>query len=358
MKIFIDIGHPGHVHYFKNFVKQVKKDDHKVMIVARDRDVIIELLKKLDLPFISRGKGKNSKLGKFLYMFKADFKILNISLIFKPDLFLSFSSPYAAQVSSLLGKPNITFSDTEHADKINSIFTFPFSSVILSPNSYLNDLGKKHIRFNSVMEGLYLHKKNFKPDRKIRKDLGLKENEEYAIIRFVSWNAHHDVGHKGLDIESKRELIKVLKSKYKILISSEGKLPEEFEKYQISISPEKMHDVLAEASIFIGESATMASESVMLGTQAVYINSLPLMGYLDLEQGHGLLKHFRSSDGVVDYISQLISDKDLKSSAIKRSKIMQKDFMDPTQFLVWFVENYPESKTIMQNDPDYQLNFK
>ncbi|RMZ50143.1 DUF4372 domain-containing protein [Flavobacteriaceae bacterium PRS1] len=28
MKILIDIGHPGHVHYFKNVVKNLKSKDH------------------------------------------------------------------------------------------------------------------------------------------------------------------------------------------------------------------------------------------------------------------------------------------------------------------------------------------
>ena len=118
--------------------------------------------------------------------------------------------------------------------------------------------------------------------------------------------AHHDVGHHGLNSETKSELINVLKSRFKIFISSEGDLPEEFIPYKINISPEKMHDVLAGASIFVGESATMASESALLGTKAVYINSLPLMGYLNLEQESGLLKHFDSSEGVTDYLVDVV----------------------------------------------------
>jgi hypothetical protein len=32
--------------------------------------------------------------------------------------------------------------------------------------------------------------------------------------------------------------------------------------------------------------------------------------------------------------------------------------IDVTAFLVWFIENYPESAQIMKKDPDYQLRFK
>ena len=358
MRILIDIGHPGHVHYFKNTISHLKKNNHEVIIIARDREVIKILLKKLDLPYISRGKGKNSRFGKFLYMLHANFLIFRVALKFKPDLFLSFSSPYAAQVSSLLGKYNIALNDTEHTDGIHSKFTYPFSSTILTPSSYQNDLGEKQIRFNSVVEGLYLHKQYFTPNSNVRKDLKLKENEEYVIIRFVSWNAHHDYGESGLDLKTKRDLIKILKTKYKVFISSEGEMSPEFKEYQIHISAEKMHDVLAYSSIFIGESATMASESALLGTQAVYINSLPLMCYLKLEQEAGILKHFESSEGVVEYVSKLIEDPNLKSSAKEISETMQKDFINPTNFLIWFIENYPESAKTMKENPDYQNKFK
>ncbi len=358
MRILIDIGHPAHVHYFKNFIKIMKKEGHKFLIVARDRGIIKDLLQKNKFDFVDRGKGSDSLFGKFIYMFGADYKIFIEARKFKTDLFLSFSSPYAAQVSFLLGKPHIALTDTEHEDNVLSKLTYPFSTAILTPSSYKNKLGKKHLKFNSVVESLYLDKEYFNPDDKIRNYLKLNKNEKYAIIRFVSWNAHHDIGHIGLDNKTKKDIIEKLKQKFKIFISSEGKLPEEFKQYEINISPEKIHDVLAEATIFIGESATMASESTLLGTQAVYINSLPLMGYLEYEQNSDLLKCFKSSNGVVEYITEIIKDDSLKKSAMTKSKIMQNSFINPTKYLVWFIKNYPKSQTILKENPDYQLRFK
>jgi hypothetical protein len=37
---------------------------------------------------------------------------------------------------------------------------------------------------------------------------------------------------------------------------------------------------------------------------------------------------------------------------------MLKEKIDVTAFLVWFIENYPESVRIMREDPDYQEKFK
>ena len=357
MKIIIDIGHPGHVHYFKNLIRYLNERGHEFLIIAREKDIIINLLIINDIPFVKRGEGKNSRIGKFRYMLKADILIYKLAKKFKPDLFLSFSSPYAAQVSFLLGKPNIALNDTEHTDKIHSVFTYPFCSSILTPKSYLTNLGIKQIRFNSVVESLYLDKNFYQPNIDIKNDLNLKDGQPYVVLRFVSWNAHHDYGQSGLDYETKIKLIELLKNKFKVFISSEGELSEEFKAYQLNISPEKMHDVLAFADLFIGESATMASESSLLGTQSVYINSLPLMGYLKFEQDSGLLKHFESTEGVIKYVENLVQESDLKLNALKKAHIMKRGFINTTTFLAWFIENYPQSEKIMKDDSNYQNIF-
>jgi uncharacterized protein len=357
MKILIDIGHPGHIHYFRNAIELWKKNGHEVLLTARDKGIIKDLLLSYGLSFISRGRGKDSKIGKLLYMVRADIQLLSIVVSFKPDLFLSFSSPYAAQVAFLLRKPHIVLNDTEHTDKMHSRFTYPFSSVILTPQSYQNKIGMKQIRFNNIVEGLYLHKNYFAPNSDVISLLNLGSHTEFVILRFVSWNAHHDYGQSGINLETKRALIKLLTPKYKVLISSEGELDVEFKQYQINIPPERMHDVLYYASLFIGESGTMASESSFLGTPAVYINSLPLMCYLKLEQDSHILEHFSSSTGVVDYVKDLIDNKNLKVEVQQRAEHMKENFIDPTAFLIWFIENYPNSVQIIKENPDYQYNF-
>jgi predicted glycosyltransferase len=226
-------------------------------------------------------------------------------------IFISFSSPYAAQVAKIMGKPHIAINDTEHTDKTHAKFTYPFSSKILTTKSCQNDLGSKQIRFNNV-EGFYLHSNYYKPNPVVLNDIGVKEDEKFVLLSFVSWQAHHDYDQSGLDINAIKSLIKLLENEYKVFISSELPLSEEFQKYKLHISPEQMHDVLYYASLFIGESGTMASESAFLGTPAVYINSLPLMCYLKLEQEAGILKHFPSSLGVVEYVEQIIQDDELK----------------------------------------------
>lgn len=359
MKILIDINHPAHVHYFHNFIKIMKSRGNSFLIVARNREITFELLNYYSISYYNRGTGSNTRVGKLLYMILADIQILWKSIWFKPDILLSFGSPYAAQTSFLLRKPHITLTDTEHADKTHSIFTYPFSDTILTPYVYYNNLGEKHIRFNNIVESLYLSDKYFKPNKRVLEKLKISADLKYVLLRFVSWDAHHDFGQSGLTKMVKLELINLLeKFHYKVYISSEKKLEDDFEKYRIDIKSHEMHDFLFYASLFIGESGTMASECAYLGVPSVYINSLPLMGYLRLEQEHALLKHFINSDGVVDYVNKLLKQKELTEITKKKSQLMKEDFINTTDFLVWFVENYPVSAQTMRENPDYQYNFK
>jgi predicted glycosyltransferase len=84
---------------------------------------------------------------------------------------------------------------------------------------------------------------------------------------------------------TKKQLINLLeKLGYKVFISDEcEKAESKFNKYSIKIPSEYIHDVLYYADLFVSESGTMASETAILGTPVVYVNSLPLMGYLQEE---------------------------------------------------------------------------
>ena len=49
MKILITIGHPGHVHFYKNFVWTAQKKGHEVTILAEKKEVSTALLRNYNL---------------------------------------------------------------------------------------------------------------------------------------------------------------------------------------------------------------------------------------------------------------------------------------------------------------------
>jgi uncharacterized protein len=356
MKILIDIGHPAHVHYFRNFIEIMTKKGHRFFITSRDKEVTFDLLQIYNIPFTSRGKGGKGLLGKIFYILYADLKLIRVGLHFKPDILLSFASTYAAHASFFLGKPHIAFDDTEHS-KYEIFLYRPFAKVILNPQSFKKDFGKKQIHFKGFMELCYLHPKYFRPDNNVLPQLKLRESEPFVLLRFVSWTASHDRGETGFSSEAKLNLVRELSKNIKVFISSENKLPEELEQFKLPVLPEKLHDVLYYSALYIGEGATTASECAMLGTPAIYVNSLSA-GTLEEQERLGLLFGFRNSKGVLEKAFEILNTPDFKATNRNRHDIMLEQTIDVTGFMVWFIENYPESVKIMKENPDYQLRFR
>ncbi|NQU34679.1 MAG: DUF354 domain-containing protein [Bacteroidetes bacterium] len=341
MKIIIDIGHPAHVHYFKNFIQIMKKSDHGVLVTARNKEVVHSLLNSFEIKYIDRGKGKKGLLGKLIYMFKADLLLLKLSLKYKPDIFMSFASPYAALISWLLRKPHIAFTDTEHATLGNLAF-IPFSQVVCTPSSFNKDLGKKHVRFNGFMELCYLHPNYFVPDPIVLNMLGVIKGEKYIILRFISWNASHDVGHSGLSLDVKHKAVKELSMHAKVFISSEGELPEDLQKYKIKIPPEKMHDALYYSTLYLGESGTMAVEAAILGTPSITVSTLSkLLGnFQELSEKYELIHFFDEGAVGLKKAIELIVDPESKSNWQKKAQKLIEDKIDVTQYMITFIEHY------------------
>lgn len=48
----------------------------------------------------------------------------------------------------------------------------------------------------------------------------------------------------------------------------------------------------------------------------------------------------------------------LKEEWQRRRQKMLSEKIDVTAFMVWFIENYPDSVKVMKENPDYQYNFK
>ncbi|SHJ97215.1 hypothetical protein SAMN05444280_14416 [Tangfeifania diversioriginum] len=357
MRILIDIGHPAHVHYFRNFIKIMEAKGHNIFVVARDRECILDLLRTEEIAFFNRGKGASTLLGKILYVLQADLILLWQSLRFKPDLFLSHGSHYTMHIARLLKKPCIATGDSDHI-KLNAKFLMPYLSDLLTPSVYKLNYGKKHIYFNAYMELLYLHRKYFQPQISIKKQLGINEKERFFLLRFVAWDAFHDSNQGGLSSIIKYKLIEKLSKHGRVIISSEGELPKKLRHLKANFKPYQFHDILAAADLCISEGATTASEAAILGTPVIYINSLQVTNCREQEDKYRLCYNYYHEEGLLDKVSELLQISNLKNKHLQSREKMLADKIDPTAFLTWFIENYPESQNIMRENPEYQNRFK
>jgi uncharacterized protein len=360
MNILIDIGHPAHVHLFRHFAINMIRKEHNVLFTCRDKEFEIQLLREYGFNYRSFGKKYTSGFGKLWGLIEFDFKEYLTAIKFKPDIFLSHGSIYAAHASFLSGKPHISFEDTFNFEQIR--LYKPFTSVILT-SDYEHPLkSSKVIKYPGYNELAYLHPNCFSPDKSILQELGVTSDEKYVILRFVSWNASHDIGHKGISYGNKLKAVNEFSRYAKVFISSENELPDELKKYQIKIAPHKMHDAIAFASLLFGESSTMSEEAAMLGVPSVYLFNNSTYYTLHLEKDYGLMFNYSESEydqrkGIEKGV-ELLQIADIKNEWMKRKDKMLAEKIDVTAFLVWFIANYPESKRLMKENPDYQYNFK
>lgn len=339
MKIIVDIAHPGHVHFFKNFIWEMEKRGHDILITAGDKDVTLSLLENYSFNYEFTCK-RTSGYRLIIEVIKRDVQMLNIVRKYEPDVVMGIASTIASHVSKITNANSVVFTDTEHT-KLADMITYPFSDFIVTPSCYGKNLGEKHVKYNGYHELAYLHPNYFTPNPEVLTELGLDEGDTFIIVRFVSWGAGHDIGQHG--IQDKVKLVRELEKYGRVLITSEGQLPEELERYKIKVSPEKLHDLLYYATLYVGDGGTTASECAVLGTTAVFISTI-VCGYQYDEEKYGLIYVFSDpvsgeNDGLKKALELLKNDNLKRDSILKRDKLL-KDNIDVTQFMVNFVENF------------------
>jgi predicted glycosyltransferase len=335
MRILIDIGHPAHVHYFKHFARIMQDKGHKVFFTTIEKEFEPYLLKASGFNFKKLGKHRKTIPGKVMGLLRYNLRLWGYCMKIKPDIYLGAGSISASHVAFLMHKPFIQFEDTGNMEQIR--LYLPFSRVVFTPENLAADLGKKQVRYKGYQEIMYLHPAYFTPDPAIYNFLGIAPGTPYCIIRFVSWQATHDVGIKRMNLEEKAGIIEHISKKMRVFVSSEGNIPADFEKYRIKIPPEKMHDALAFADLFVGEGATMASEAGLLGTPSIYINPIPACNNIDQEK-YETVFNFDSANGVIEKIDEILDTPNYKKLWKERSTRLLESKIDVTAMLIEYVE--------------------
>jgi predicted glycosyltransferase len=112
-----------------------------------------------------------------------------------------------------------------------------------------------------------------------------------------------------------------------------------------------MHHIMAFASLYIGDSQTMAAEAGVLGTPFIRFNDfVGRIGYLnELENKYKLGAGFRSDevDRLLKAVNEMAQNQQLRDEHKFRRLEMLEDKMDVAQFLTWFIGQYPESEKVM-----------
>jgi len=369
MNILITIAHPAHFHNIKNLYYRLK-DNHNLTVVCKSIPIVRNLLNKYQIPYIEIGeKGKNIR-EKIIKQFSFNRKVKNIIKEREIDIAIGSSlSVFALRRTKT--KSILLDEDDQAVQPFTAKFVSPYVDHILSPDALSYENLQNAIYYPGYQELAYLHPNNFRPDPSILTKpnnftpdpsiltkYGLNEENKYFILRFNAFKAHHDIHEYGLSKEQKHILIDTLSKYGKVFITTETELEPQFAEFRMPIAPEEIHTFLYYAQMLISDSQTMTIESAVLGVPSfrcnTFANRLAVLEELELKYGLTLGYHPSQFDWMLYKIKELLELINLKEQWQKKRERLLQDKIDVTEFLVWFVENYPESvKEVKAKDFDF-----
>jgi len=342
-RILVDIGHPAHVHLFRNAIKIWQSHGHDVAITTREKDVTLDLLDSYGFNYDVVSKARKGTLGLAYEMLEHDFGVLRAALRHRSKLLIG-TSVSITHVAPFIGAKSIVFNEDDASVAKSFVrLSYPMAHKIVTPKVLNENHGKKHITYEGIQKLAYLHPNQFTPDRNILDQLGLGYQERYFLLRFVNLKAAHDQGEFGMGVGLQRKLIDFLHQYGKVFITSEGTMRPEFEPYCIQIDPADLHHVLAFAEIFIGDSQSMTVEAAVLGVPSIRINSFADRCSIlqDLQNEYKLTFAFfpKQEEEIFALLENWLDDKQLRQKfQTKRERLLEKK-IDLTRWMVDFIEN-------------------
>lgn len=383
MKVLFMISHPAHFHMFRYTIDNLQHDGHEVVVVIRPKDVLEQLCIDANMPYY-KVKNRPKKWGMFglaIFLIEKIIEVLHIARKEKPDMLVG-SDGVLAVVGKILRIPAFEcYEDDGEAIALYAKMFFPIYTGLLGPQccSAWKWEGKK-LGYPSYQELGYIHPNQFTPNKEIVEKYGIDTSKTYFVIRFAQLTAHHDVGIHGMNTQIAEHVVNMLKPHGQIYITSERELEPQFEPYRIRINPLDMHHVMAFASLYIGDSQTMAAEAGVLGTPFVrfndfvgrlsYLHELEAPtdytprkdGYIPVVDKHvpdeihyslGYGHKTADVEGFYNSIAKWLAIPNRKEICAQRREKMLSEKIDYAKFLTWFIENYPDSQ---QQTRDNQQN--
>jgi predicted glycosyltransferase len=344
MRVLIDVGHPADFHLLRPFGLGLMARGHAVLYTCREKEFTTRLMAHHGVPHVSFGHRGTTTVGKLVNLARFDLRMLGVARRFKPDVFISHGSIYAAHAAWLMRKPHIALEDTFNREQVR--LYAPFTATILTAEYDHPLKSAKVIKYPGYHELAYLHPRRFAPDPAVVTALGLAPQERFVIMRLVSWDASHDVGHTGMLHANKLKAVEAFVHHARVFITSEAPLPAELEHHRYPLAPETMHHVLPHAALVFGESATMAAEAAVLGTPGIFINDTYIHYTHDLERKYGLVYNFterpKDQEAAIAKGVEILAGRSGVDFSAARAALLR-DTIDVTAFLTWFVEHYPAS---------------
>ena len=338
MRVLVDITHPVNVHFFKHLIWLLQTEGHDVLVTARDKDVTVELLNAVGIAHQVISRRGSGLLGMAKELVERDLRLLRVARRFRPDIMVAAEAGVSiGPVGAALGVPRVVFEQVDHAP-LQRVLGLPFATHICTGTGYLKGHGARQVRFRGFLAQAYLDPRRYRPDPAPLRRAGLDPDQTYIVLRLVRWSATHDVGRAGLDRQGLERAIARLGRYGRVVVSSEGPLPEPLEEHRNPVPAIHFHDLLAFAGMCVAEGGTVAVEAGIQGTPSICCNSYDF-GYLRaLEEQYGVIRRTGSLPEALDVAEKLVRSASSRRSWQQRRLRMFQDSEDVLAFMRRVVE--------------------
>lgn len=333
MVVLIDILHPAHVHFFRHIIYKLEADSHTVIVTARQKEMCAELLREYAIPHTVISRQKNG-FGLILEMVTRTMRLFLLCLKYRPKLLMGIMGPSIAVAGFLLRIPSWVFYDTENA-RITNWFAYPLAQRVYTPECYQGKVGRNQICYAGYHELAYLHPQIFTPKNSIIQKYGIEPEKPYSLVRFVSWQASHDIGEKGIPFDDKMKLVSTLEKYGEVYITSESPLPESLQSKHIPVTITEIHHLIAFAKVVVGESATMASEAAVLGIPAIFLSDT-LRGYsIEEEKRYNLVYNLSRTEitKALNIIVDIYQDLQIQQKCHENHRKLLEEKINVTEYI-------------------------
>jgi predicted glycosyltransferase len=313
MRLLFDINHPVQVHVFRPVVEALRARGDECVLVARDKDVTLALLERFSLPAEVLAPVGRGPLGWMRELALREARMLVRARRFRPHLIVG-TTVSGARVARLCGARSVVVNDDDAAAvPFFRWLAYPLASVIVTPDCLRGEGHARQRTYPGCQQLFYLHPHRFTADPSVREELGLPDGERYGLVRLSARAAHHDRGVRGLGPETVLRLRDALQGRVRLFVSSEGALPDVLAPLRLALPPHRVHDALALAAFYAGDSQSMTAEAAVLGVPAFRLNDfVGRISYLRELEDAGLARGFvpGQEDALVEAVTREVEQPD------------------------------------------------
>lgn len=333
---------PAHVHLYKHAVDRLEAAGHEVLVLGRDYGCTEELLAFHDLPYEIYGACDTTKFSLFRELPGHFGRIARATLRYDPDLVFGVGT-YAAFAGTLARAPVVLITDSEPV-AVDQFVSRALANAILTPYTFQKDLGAKHFQFRGFKETAYLHPDVFESDGSVRDVLGVGPDERFAIVRLNAFGSHHDVNHGGFTDDQRRQLLERLSDSATVFVSDEGGTFDlsAVDAEPFDAHPGHLHDALAESSLLVTDTQTMATEAALLGTPVVrsntFVGDSDMGNFLELSD-RGLIYNTDSFEDALATAEEYVADEAVQRRWQRNCEEYVGELDDLTDIIVEVADN-------------------